>query len=56
MPREWISQALASAPPFKEAGQFYLRPSLDADKFPDEHRIVLPPELAAQEREGHLMF
>lgn len=59
-PREWMPQAAGSLEQFREAAQFYLRPSLNEDKFPDERLIALPPELiariAAQEREGHLDY
>ena len=40
--------------------EFYLRPRLDAEKFPQDRKLDIPPELAAriaaQEREGKLVF
>jgi hypothetical protein len=40
--------------------EFYLRPSLDPEKFPEERKIVLSPELEAriqaQEQAGRLVF
>jgi len=40
--------------------QYFLRPTLDRDKFPDARKIALSPELEAkiqaQEVAGHLVF
>jgi len=60
MPREWLPPEAGNWVQFSEAAQFYLRPSLDADKFPHERTLALPPHLAArladQERAGQLVF
>jgi hypothetical protein len=60
MPREWVPQSTNSVAVLNAPEEFYLRPSLDEDKFPEARYIALPPELtariAAQEREGHLVF
>lgn len=40
--REWLPQDAGNLVQFSEAAQFYLRPSLDADKFLQEGMIALP--------------
>ena len=56
----WPFPALAQFPHLRSAEEFYLRPDLYSDKFPQDRKITLSPELAqwiaAQEREGHLVF
>lgn len=60
MPPAWVPKALNDFVRPSKPEDFYLRPSLDEEKFPAERRIELPSELAAriaaQEREGHLVF
>jgi hypothetical protein len=57
---KWLFPALAQFPQLRSAEEFYLRPDLYVDKFPQERKIELSPELTAritaQEREGHLVF
>ena len=57
---KWPFPALARFPRMTEAKEFYLRPDLYSEKFPQDHKIELSPELTAritaQEREGHLVF
>jgi len=56
----WPFPALAQFPRMTDAQEFYLRPDLYVEKFPQDRTIELAPELAqriaAQEREGHLVF
>ena len=57
---QWPFPALTQFPQLSSAEEFYLRPDLYSEKFPQERKIELSPELAqriaAQEREGHLVF
>ncbi|MGH7962114.1 MAG: DUF1329 domain-containing protein, partial [Candidatus Binatia bacterium] len=60
LPRKWYFAPLKSQVEVTTPEQFFLRPTLDRDKFPQERKIVLPPELEAriqaQEAAGHLRF
>ena len=60
MRREWFLEPPKSAMTLNSPDEFYLRPSLDEEKFPAERKIALSPELEkrieAQEREGKLVF
>ncbi len=60
LPRKWYFAPLKSQIEVTAAQQYFLRPTLDRDKFPQERKIVLPPELEAriraQEAAGHLVF
>jgi hypothetical protein len=42
---EWMLQAAGSLRQFREEAQFYLRPSLDEDKFPGERTVELSSKL-----------
>lgn len=57
---QWPLPGLAQFPRLKSAEKFYLRPDLYIEKFPQDRKIDLAPELAArinaQDREGHLVF
>jgi hypothetical protein len=57
---QWSLPTLAQFPRLKSAEEFYLRPDLYLDKFPQERTIELSSELTArinaQEREGRLVF
>jgi hypothetical protein len=57
---KWPFPALAQFPQLHSAEEFYLRPDLSIEKFLQERKITLSPELTArikaQEREGHLVF
>jgi hypothetical protein len=60
MRREWFLEPPKSTMVLRSPEEFYLRPTLDKDKFPADRRIQLSPELEArieaQEREGKLVF
>jgi hypothetical protein len=60
LPRKWHFAPSKSQAEVTAAKQFFLRPTLDRDKFPQERRIVLSPELEekirAQEAAGYLSF
>jgi hypothetical protein len=60
LPRKWHFAPLKSQVEVTSAQQFFLRPALERDKFPQERKIVLPPELEAriqaQEAKGYLIF
>lgn len=60
MRREWFLEPPKSTMVLRSPDEFYLRPSLDRDKFPAERKISLTPELEqrieAQEREKKLVF
>jgi len=60
MRREWFLEPPKNLMVLDSPKEFYLRPRLDAGKFPQDREIVVPPEVAvrieAQEREGHLVF
>ncbi len=57
---KWPFPALAQFPRMTDAHEFYLRPDLYSDKFPQDRKIELSPALAqriaGQDREGHLVF
>ncbi len=60
LPRKWHFAPLKSQAEVTSPQEFFLRPTLDEEKFPQERRMLLPPELrariAAQEKAGHLVF
>jgi len=60
MRREWFLEPPKSTMVLRSPDEFYLRPTLDKDKFPAERKIAISPELGArieaQEREGKLVF
>lgn len=60
MRREWFLEPPKSTMVLRSPDEFYLRPTLDKDKFPAERKIAIAPELEArievQEREGKLVF
>lgn len=60
LPRKWYFAPLKSQVEVISPEQFFLRPTLDRDKFPQERKIVLPADLEAkiqaQEAAGHLRF
>lgn len=60
MRREWFLEPPKTLMVLNSPDEFYLRPSLDRDKFPEERKIVLSPELEsrieAQEQAGRLVF
>jgi hypothetical protein len=60
MRRAWFVDGVKSQSDIKGPDEFYLRPSLDEGKFPEERKIELLPELRArvdaQEAAGHLIF
>lgn len=60
MRREWFLEPPKSLMTLNSPDEFYLRPTLERDKFPAERKIEIPPALEprieAQEREGRLVF
>ncbi|MBI3248209.1 MAG: DUF1329 domain-containing protein [Deltaproteobacteria bacterium] len=58
--RGWFLSSFKSRGEVPTPAQFYLRPLLYRDKFPEHRPIVLAPEvearIAAQEAEGHIVF
>lgn len=58
--RAWTVMALKSQAEVATPEQFFLRPTVDGEKFPEERRIELSPELQAriqaQEQAGRLVF
>jgi hypothetical protein len=60
MRRGWLVQPLKSQSLVHSPREFYLRPLLDREKFPDERKIVIAPDvearIRAQEEAGHLVF
>jgi len=58
--RGWVLSPYKSRGEVVQPEQFYLRPLLYLDKFPDQRHIALAPEVAArvaaQEAAGHLVF
>jgi hypothetical protein len=60
MRRQWNVEPLKSQALIKDPEQYFLRPNLDRDKFPEVRKIVMTPELEAryqaQEAAGHLVF
>ena len=60
LPRKWYFAPLKSQVEVTSAEQYFLRPTLDRDKFPEHRKIVLSPELEAriqaQEEAGYLRF
>ena len=60
LPRKWHFAPLKSQVEVTSPEQFFLRPTLDRDKFPQHRKIELPPALeaaiSAQEAAGHLVF
>ena len=60
LPRKWHFAPLKSQVEITAPKQYFLRPTLDRNKFPQERKIVLTPELEekirAQEAAGYLVF
>jgi hypothetical protein len=60
LPRVWFFAPLKSQSEVLTPEQYFLRPTLDRDKFLASRKIVLSPELEAkiqaQEAAGHLVF
>jgi len=60
LPRKWHFAPSKSQAEVTSAKQFFLRPTLDRDKFPQERKIVLRPEIEerirSQEASGYLLF
>lgn len=60
MRRQWLLEPIKSQLLILDPEQFYLRPQLDRDKFPNERTLTLPPAIEAridaQEAAGKLMF
>lgn len=60
MRREWFLEPPKTLMVLNSPEEFYLRPSLDREKFPEERKIQLSPELEnrinAQEQAGRLVF
>lgn len=60
LPRVWFFAPLKSQSEVLTPEQYFLRPSLDREKFPATRKITLSPEieskLQAQEAAGHLVF
>jgi len=60
LPRVWFFAPLKSQAEVLTPEQYFLRPTLDRDKFPAARKLVLTPEIEAkiqaQETAGHLMF
>jgi len=60
MRREWFLEPPKSTMVLRSPDEFYLRPTLDKEKFPADRKVILSPELEtrieAQEREGKLVF
>jgi len=60
MRREWFLEPPKTLMVLNSPEEFYLRPSLDREKFPEERKIRLSPELEnridAQEQAGRLVF
>ncbi len=60
LPRVWFFAPLKSQSEVLTPEQYFLRPTLDREKFPQARKIVLSPELEVkiqqQEAAGHLVF
>jgi hypothetical protein len=60
MRRQWLYEPIKTQALIDEPEQYFLRPLLDRDKFPDERRIAIDAALEAridaQEAAGHLVF
>jgi hypothetical protein len=60
LPRVWFFAPLKSQAEVLTPEQYFLRPHLDREKFPDHRKIVIPPDIEqkiqAQEAAGHLVF
>ena len=60
MRRGWLMHPLKTQTLVNSPAEFYLRPLLYADKFPQDRKIALAPDVAAriqaQEVAGHLVF
>ena len=58
--RVWFISSIKSQAQIDRPDEFFLRPAVDADKFPKERKIELPPDLRAridaQEKAGRLVF
>jgi hypothetical protein len=60
MRRDWLMYPLKTQTLVNSPAEFYLRPLLYPNKFPQERTIVVPPDVAArihaQEQAGYLVF
>lgn len=60
MRREWFLEPPKTVTEFYSPDEFFLRPHLDAEKFPQDRKLSISSELtvriAAQEEKGRLMF
>ena len=60
MRREWFLEPPKNLMGLNSPEEFYLRPRLDTEKFPQDRKIAISPALAAriaaQEKEGRLVF
>jgi len=60
MTRSWVLMNLKSQAEVRKPEEYFLRPALEEDKFPEERRIALSAELRArvqaQEEAGHPVF
>ncbi len=60
MRRGWLMHPLKTQMLVKSPEEFYLRPLLYPDKFPQDRNVVITPDVAAriqgQEQAGHLVF
>jgi Protein of unknown function (DUF1329) len=60
MRREWFMEPPKNLMGLNSPEEFYLRPSLEAGKFPQERKLDIPPDLAArieaQDKAGHIVF
>ena len=60
MRRGWMVQPLKSQVLVRSPSEYWLRPHIDREKFPETRKIVLTPEvearIAAQEAAGHIVF
>ena len=60
MRRVWFPIPMKTQATVRVSEDFFLRPHLDRDKFPEERKITLAPEVEArvraQDEAGHLVF
>jgi hypothetical protein len=60
MRREWFMEPPKNLMGLNSPEEFYLRPSLEVGKFPQERKLDIPPDLAArieaQDKAGHIVF
>ncbi len=60
MRREWFPEPMKTQATAHTPKEFFLRPHLSPEKFPEERNVVLPPDLTAriqaQNAAGHVVF